>query len=158
MFVIIFTWILKDKSDCGRLIIRTHGDLVVSVGTTHDLGETANVDAKGDGTVTTVALKTVALEVKGDESNVGGVHGLEVDALAVALKVGLVHKVLDGIENLLQKRCFGKYGFKHFYFILFYDCLLFCPLFLLEMEIYVYVYKKNNNNRKIILFFKFYIY
>lgn len=55
------------------------------------LGHGRDVDAEVGGVVTPVRVEAIRSEEQGDQGHVAGVHGLQADAGAAAVKVGIGH-------------------------------------------------------------------
>ena len=88
-------------------VLSLDGDDVIVVGAFQDLGERGHVHADAHIAVAAVVLEAVGLELHSDQGHVGGVHGLQGDASAGAVEVGLGHEVLDGLDELLEKGSLG---------------------------------------------------
>ena len=58
-------------------------------------------------------LEAVLAQLERHERHVRGVHGLKRDAGAGAVKVGLLHEVLHGLDKLLEDIAFNETRFEH---------------------------------------------
>jgi hypothetical protein len=79
-----------------RLVSGFEGALVVVLGALEDFGEAGEVDAQWHRPVAAVSLEAGGFEVDGHERDVRVVHGLEVEALFVALEVGIGDELFNG--------------------------------------------------------------
>jgi hypothetical protein len=97
------TFRLVHEVEDVRLVGGFDGALVVVFGALEDLGQTGEVDAQRHRAVAAEAFEAGSLEVDGDERDVGIVHGLEVEALLVALKVGVGDELFDCYRGTMSQ-------------------------------------------------------
>lgn len=93
--------VLEHEGDVVAVVVGLKGDGVVVASALKDLGHGGKVDAKGDVAVGTEMLETFGAEEEGDEGDVGRVHGLEGDAGAGAVEVGVSDEVLHAVHELI---------------------------------------------------------
>jgi len=71
------------------------------------------IDSHGEVSITSVFIESVAPEAQGNETDVGIVHGLELDAGIGAVERGLGDEVLDGLNHTFQDGTLGELSFEH---------------------------------------------
>jgi hypothetical protein len=93
-------WGLKHEGDGISIVFTLHGDGIIVRSTFKDLGEVLELHAHRDVAVAAIVLKAVRAELKGDEGDMGGIHGLQTKSSAVAIKIGVINEVLNGLNDL----------------------------------------------------------
>jgi hypothetical protein len=91
---------LKHDVDDIRGVFRLYVKNIIVPCRAEDLGQGTKVDTKSDVSIAAVAREGIGLEGHRDEGYVGVVHGLEVDAGIIAVKVAVLHEVFDSINHL----------------------------------------------------------
>ena len=100
----------QGRAAAGRVthVLGLDSDDVIVVGALKNLGEARHVHANAHVAVASVVLEAVGLELHRHQRHVGRVHCLQGDACGRAVEVGLGHEVLDGLDELLEKRSLGN--------------------------------------------------
>jgi len=93
-------WGFKHEGDGVSVVLTLHGDGIIVRSALEDLGEVLELHTHGDVAVAAIVLKTVRAELEGDEGDMGGIHGLQAKSRAVAIKIGVINEVLDGLNDL----------------------------------------------------------
>ena len=92
--------VLEDQVDNIRRILRLEGKNVIALRSAEHLRKRAKVDTKGDVAVASEGAKSLRSEQHGDKSNVGIVHSLQRDTGVIAVKIAILDKILDGVDDL----------------------------------------------------------
>ena len=94
--------VLKDQVNDIRCVFSLYGEDIVALCRSQNFSERAEIDSKRDVAVTTEGLESFGTQQHGDEGDMGTVHGLQGDSRIVAIKVAVLHQVLDSIDHLVQ--------------------------------------------------------
>ena len=103
----------NEVDNIGRIFSLESEDVLV-LGSTKDLLQRDEVDAKCDIAIASGGRERVGLEQHGNEGDVAVVHGLETDARVVTFEVAVLDEVLDGFDNLLEKVGLFETRLKHY--------------------------------------------
>lgn len=93
--------VLEDEVHNIRRILSLDGENVLVLGSAEHFGERAKIDTEGDVAIAAERCEGFGAQQHGYESNVGVVHGLEGNARVIAVKVAVLDKVLDCVDNLM---------------------------------------------------------
>ena len=94
---------LKHEGDGVAAVLSLHGDDVIVAGALEHLGHVVEVHAHAEGAVAPEVVEAVRAQHEGHEGDMGRVHGLEAEPGRGAIKVGICHQILDGLQHLLQQ-------------------------------------------------------
>jgi hypothetical protein len=94
---------LEDQVDDIRRVLGLEGQDVFVLCAAQDFCEGGEVDAERKVAVAAEGREGFGLEHHGDKGDVGVVHGLERDSGVIAVEVAVLHKILDGIDDLCRE-------------------------------------------------------
>lgn len=96
---------LEDEvEDVGR-VLGLEGEDILILSRPQHLGEGGEVDAESNVAVAAEGREALGLEHHGHERHMAVVHGLQGDAAVIAVKVAVLHQILDGVDNLCRSSC-----------------------------------------------------
>lgn len=96
--------VLENKVDNIGRILGLERENILALGCAQDLCQGAKIDAESNVTVAAEGRKGLRPQQHGDEGDVRVVHGLERDARVIAIKVAVLDKVFDGVDNLAHRQ------------------------------------------------------
>lgn len=97
----------------GLVLALAEQNGVVVLGAFNDLGKNVDIHTKTNRFGARIEGAGVGEKREANEGDVGGVHGLELDAVFRTEPVDVVDEVFDGVQDTLQKDGVGKAGFEH---------------------------------------------
>ena len=105
--------IFKLELELGVFFVGLQGEDVVCVAALQNLEDGGEVDTECDWFVAFVRVEALSAEVHGDECDMRGVHGLERKTTLVAVDVGFLNHITQGVKNLSEEN--GRLEFRlHF--------------------------------------------
>jgi hypothetical protein len=104
---------LKQKRQIIGGVICLQCDNIFIVGTLEDLAQISRIESQILRTIASIVVQAIAIEVDGDERDVGGIHGLNGNAIVAAIHVRVLDKIFDRVNDLFEDLAFRNACFEH---------------------------------------------